>query len=175
MGKAQGWSCGLFGKASGQPGALDLRAGRRDLGLQEGEASRAAEITSFPLLQEQRRPLQPRPITHAGPRGRVSRSPLRTLLPAWKVPDVREITPKGSQPLVPSVTSPAGLESRTLLLDPAAQFGPSRPGFSSSTASLSGEAAALRTGTGPPGSPANHSADVPVRSCRVSFLALKPG
>lgn len=69
MGRAQGWSCGLFSKDSGRPGALDLTAGLRDLGLQEGEASQAAEITPFPLLPEQRRPLKRRPITRAGPGG----------------------------------------------------------------------------------------------------------
>lgn len=46
MGRAQGWSCGLFSKDGGRPGALDLTAGLRDLGLQEGEASHAAGITS---------------------------------------------------------------------------------------------------------------------------------
>lgn len=46
MGRAQGWNCGLFSKEGDRPGALDLTAGLRDLGLQEGEASHAAEITS---------------------------------------------------------------------------------------------------------------------------------
>lgn len=45
-------------------------AGRRGLGLRDGEARTATEITSFPLLRpEQRRPLKHRPITTTSPRG----------------------------------------------------------------------------------------------------------